>query len=421
MTYRTRRNRVLCFVAFFVGTFIIYNCYTKWIGGNIVEPDQHYSGEELDWQARYNDKTKVILLYTTWFRRKVWKYTFTGTQLHTHFEECPGHKNCLATYNRTRLQTAHAVLFHGSDIELERNRYYPASKLIKLRQTVPKRQKWVYLSHEKPLADASIYAPYDGLFNWTATFSRRSNVFIPYVSYAKSSKPHGEKRNFAEGKTKQVVWAVSNCHLMREEYVLELQKYINVTVYGDCRKYFAKQENCQHYDAACQNEISKYKFYLAFENAFCQDYVTEKYWERIEHDTVPVVMGANYDKGLVIPGSYIDAGDFNSIKELAKYLKYLDANDAEYNKYFEYKSLYHVSSTSIFCGICNKLHSKEANKFTQIKLSKEYSRKQYCGLYKYKEDKFWKQILDSRNQNSAFGLFWAKSRLWFRKIRGALF
>ena len=44
--------------------------------------------------------------------------------------------------------------------------------------------------------------------------------------------------------------------------------------------------------------------------------MTEKYWERLEQDSVPVVMGSNYDM-LAVSGSYINADDFKSIKELA--------------------------------------------------------------------------------------------------------
>ncbi len=42
----------------------------------------------------------------------------------------------------------------------------------------------------------------------------------------------------------------------------------------------------------CQSRIQKdYKFYLAFENSLCKHYVTEKFWERIPYDMVPIVMG----------------------------------------------------------------------------------------------------------------------------------
>ncbi len=36
--------------------------------------------------------------------------------------------------------------------------------------------------------------------------------------------------------------------------------------------------------------VDSFKFYLAFENALCKDYVTEKFFARIGH-ILPVVMG----------------------------------------------------------------------------------------------------------------------------------
>ena len=82
----------------------------------------------------------------------------------------------------------------------------------------------------------------------------------------------------------------------------------------------------------------KYKFYLAFENSICIDYVTEKLWKVLPYDVIPVVLGgANYTKYLP-KKSYIDVNDFQSPEELGKYLLKLDKNDDLYNEYFKWKS-----------------------------------------------------------------------------------
>ena len=60
------------------------------------------------------------------------------------------------------------------------------------------------------------------------------------------------------------------------EYALELSKYINVDIYGPCGKFkCAKSESKK-----CYGKLNTdYKFYLAFENSNCKDYITEKlYW-----------------------------------------------------------------------------------------------------------------------------------------------
>ena len=37
---------------------------------------------------------------------------------------------------------------------------------------------------------------------------------------------------------------------------------------------------------------ARYKFYLAFENSGCRDYITEKFFKVLEHDVIPVARGA---------------------------------------------------------------------------------------------------------------------------------
>lgn len=55
-----------------------------------------------------------------------------------------------------------------------------------------------------------------------------------------------------------------------------------------------------------------YKFYLSFENSLCDDYVTEKFYNALLYNTVPIVFGgANYSK-LAPKNSYIDVRNFTS-------------------------------------------------------------------------------------------------------------
>ena len=38
--------------------------------------------------------------------------------------------------------------------------------------------------------------------------------------------------------------------------------------------------------------IDWYKFYFAFENSLCDDYITEKFFNMLKHNIVPVVLGS---------------------------------------------------------------------------------------------------------------------------------
>ena len=78
-----------------------------------------------------------------------------------------------------------------------------------------------------------------------------------------------------------------------------------------------------------------YFFYLSFENSFCPDYVTEKFYRAFETGTVPVVFGgANYS--LFAPNhSYINARGFKTPKLLAEFKLTRDRN--LYSRYFDWK------------------------------------------------------------------------------------
>ena len=56
-----------------------------------------------------------------------------------------------------------------------------------------------------------------------------------------------------------------------------------------------------------------YKFYLAFENSICRDYVTEKFFNPLLFSTVPIVYGgADYEAIGAPPHSYIDVRNYTS-------------------------------------------------------------------------------------------------------------
>jgi len=367
------------------------------------EPYRPLSETDAPWYHQWYDRLrqgrKIILLYTTWFDQHEW-LGLAGHALYQRMDNCETAKNCLLTYDRSWIKEASGVLFHGRDLEFHQHTFYSGKQLKDVRKGLPSTQKWIFLSHENPLNNITVYKPYDGVFNWTATFRRKSNIFIPYQSYALRVRPEQITRNFAKEKTGLVAWAATNCKSkLRLDYARHLQRYISVTVYGKCNCFFAKRRSCKHFDADCNKELSKYKFYLAFENDFCDDYVTEKYWERIQQDVVPVVMGSNYD-GLAIPGSFIDVNDFGSIKELAEYLLYLDKNDDAYNKYFPYKTQYINGIGDIYCSICEKLNSKEATQHSEVKLSEEFNYRKNCGVNRGKAVKLQKQIENAMRDES---------------------
>ena len=69
-----------------------------------------------------------------------------------------------------------------------------------------------------------------------------------------------------------------------------MQKYMNVDLFGRCgRKCPEKFRNDS--TGNCKQIIAtEYKFYLAFENSICKDYVTEKFFAILKYNIIPVVL-----------------------------------------------------------------------------------------------------------------------------------
>lgn len=152
------------------------------------------------------------------------------------------------------LSATDAVIFHGPDIN---SNFLPAKR--------SSNQHYVFFIGESPISvDGRIGDTPPGFFDMTYTYKLDSDVLGHYIySVPLEQSP----KNFAEGKSKMVAWFVSNCktHSRRENYVKELQKYIDVDIYGKCGPLKCPRGD----EAACNDKLRRdYKFYLSFENRY---------------------------------------------------------------------------------------------------------------------------------------------------------
>jgi hypothetical protein len=162
------------------------------------------------------------------------------------------------------------------------------------------------------------------------------------------------------------VGVVSNCKApsRRLDIANELSKYIKVDLFGSksCGKTVKPctiPRNKSSSAVNCHPEISlNYKFYLAFENSLCVDYVTEKFFNVLGTEMIPIVYGGADYKSLFPSYSYIDVLDFPTIKKLGEFLQDLSSNLTKWRKYFEWRKDYSVvrhGYLSGCCEICEKL------------------------------------------------------------------
>ena len=108
-----------------------------------------------------------------------------------------------------------------------------------------------------------------------------------------------------------------------------------------------------------------YTFMLAFENALCDDYVTEKFFNALQHGLIPVVLGgANYSR-MAPAGGFVDAQQFSGPAALAAHLLRLLRQPAELERLRDWRRHYRVySGEREFnwwkCELCRRLHGQQA-------------------------------------------------------------
>ncbi|KAH7694244.1 fucosyl transferase [Aphelenchoides avenae] len=180
-------------------------------------------------------------------------------------------------------------------------------------------------------SDSDIHVPYDRFIP--------TDEDVPGVS--KYVYSWNDVEDAIAKKTKTAIQFVGNCYSGsgRETIVRALQRYIELDRFGYCAG-----RKC---DKQCEEDIlPSYRFYIAFENNVCDEYVTEKFW-RVKKLIVPIVLKASVMRGIAPNNSFIAVDQFKSVASLAAYLMRLSRNDTEYAKYFEWTKHYQRTSTQL--------------------------------------------------------------------------
>ena len=208
-------------------------------------------------------------------------------------------------------------------------------------------------------------------FNWTMTFRLDSDLVYKYSDIIKKDDTNNMIRkdynSIFDAKENNAVWIVSHCKTQshREDYVRELRKVVDIDIYGRCGR-----ETCPKRNFSCWADMErKYKYYLAFENSFYPDYVTEKMFTWFNRNMIVVVRGgADYTK-FAPPGTVIDANDFKSAAELGVYMKKVAADKDMYLGYLRRKDRYQSVDREpeiqrANCQLCEYLHTLDDHRKT---------------------------------------------------------
>ena len=330
--------------------------------------------DSVSWQPA---SVKKILLWTKQFRSWAW-LSEAMHKLHS----CQ--RRCVVTNRRDELNSSDAILFHCEDIWQNRRSLF-STLHNPLKELPPHRfpnQVWVFWSLE-PVSHTYGVLP-RGQFNWTAHYRRDSTIFMPYARYVKKTKIEinetrislNEKIDYFKDKTKMAVIVESNCADQSRRYRLvgEISKFIDVDQFGECTDNVICPKRRGHEE--CDKLINHYKFYLAFENSLCQDYITEKFWRSLlNRHQIPIIAAANATLTLLPPNSYLNVFDFPTIKELTDKMKEIASNKTLYNSFFHWMSYYKQDEEHAFCKLCAELHE---NRTPQVYHDLEGWTKQEC-------------------------------------------
>lgn len=179
-----------------------------------------------------------------------------------------------------------------------------------------------------------------------------------------------------------VYWSSSRCLPQRNRLAKQLLSLLPHHSFGKCLNNVGGLDMALSIYPECANDasvtpkwwdhlhcaMSHYKFVLAIENTATESYVTEKLFYALDAGAVPIYFGAPNVWDLVPPHSIIDGSKFNSLEELASYIKSL-ANDpvayAEYHAWRRcgvlgnYGKTRAVSLDTLPCRLCEAVSRKD--------------------------------------------------------------
>ncbi|KAK4317474.1 hypothetical protein Pmani_011474 [Petrolisthes manimaculis] len=290
---------------------------------------------------------------------------------------------CKVTKDLSQVDKADAVLIHMRSLTT------PTDVLKKLGPRDPS-QPWIMLEMETELLANSVhhtnYSTLDNFFNRTMYYRQDADIRLLHGFIVKRGpdasllppmwRRPSQVRQDNFNSRKLAVAFISHCkdNSGRLTYVWELQKHLQVHLYGKCGnlkcgKSLYVDHNYHIEDEKCLRMAGKnYLFFLAFENALCEDYVTEKLYNLLFYPLVPVVMGAADYSTLLPPHSYINAMQYTP-QQLALKLTHLSKHPQEYAKYLEWRKYYQPSTVGgnrVLCDLCVRLHQPDFYKHNVI-------------------------------------------------------
>ncbi|XP_061717262.1 alpha-(1,3)-fucosyltransferase C-like [Cydia pomonella] len=334
----------------------------------------HYasSNKYLPQHHRFASDLKHVLIWTT-------------SEDHSYFDHNEGQKdfvrqqcpifNCYISYNKSLLRGD----VRNYDAVVVDIREVLKSYMIQPYPIFQRSPHQIYVFHAlEPSTKYSICNPnLDHFFNWTWSYKLNSDIPHPFfnihnlkreiigpkinITWLDKLKHDSRNKDLIKRKTKSVAWLLTECtsKVLHEKFVNQFQAELanynyTLDVYGAC----GHQSCSEKGKFKCYKMIEKnYFFSLVTEEINCEDWVTDKIINTLNHISIPIVVGrANYSSFLP-PGSYIDA-KAHTMKELVGIMNYLMTYPDTYSFFFDWKNHYYYTPRpkSYLCDLCSRLN-----------------------------------------------------------------
>ncbi|CAF0723537.1 unnamed protein product [Brachionus calyciflorus] len=359
----------------------------------------------LERNLKKSNEKYMILEYTNVFFAPKFCSKSSEEIFNSQIEKCE-FNNCEYTCDKLKfLSSADALIFHQRDVEAEFELKYNNfdewfHRTLQIPFKTPEEklknnpeQIWILWNDEATKIN-SAFNSISKLFNWTLSFKTDAEIFEGSYGFFLPNKHISEsdliryKEEIHENFVKRenaILWFVSNCKSkLRSRVALEISQYYPLHIYGKCdlSKDFTESEIKAKYpylkvfsnekcsrDSECELEkFQSYKYYLAFENTNCTDYVTEKIWKSLNKHMIPIALQPNrqsYQSFSIPSKSFIHLEDYDfNVRQLTNHLNSINQDFSLYYKYLKWTYVYlkthndgKETEPHRMCQLCKKLNT----------------------------------------------------------------
>jgi hypothetical protein len=128
-------------------------------------------------------------------------------------------------------------------------------------------------------------------------------------------------------KSKNISSSITNINVNYGETCLYPQRYEISKLISDLS--FVDSFDGSNNKPEKKDALIDYKFNLVIENEYYQNWVTEKFYDAILTDTIPIYYGCKNIKEIYPEGGYILINDVNNLNEIKEQLEFINLNSDE--------------------------------------------------------------------------------------------